>query len=164
MMHFNSAGNGMAIGKISEYENLLDVGLDTNFRNVVRFNDVAISDFVVEQGMSGIWAYRKWNSGVAECWGRTEGRKVAINTLWGTEGRGIYTSEDAILSVEYPFPFTSDPKVLATPVKYIDNYNYWIFTCFNGTETMTPSYSAARGSVGENAMVSADLYVIGNWK
>ena len=29
-----------------------------------------ISDFVVERGTSGIWTYRKWNSGVAECWGR----------------------------------------------------------------------------------------------
>ena len=26
-------------------------------------------DFIVEQGTSGIWTYRKWNSGIAECWG-----------------------------------------------------------------------------------------------
>lgn len=26
-------------------------------------------DFLVEQGTDGIWAYRKWNSGIAECWG-----------------------------------------------------------------------------------------------
>lgn len=26
-------------------------------------------DYVVEQGTSGIWTYRKWNSGIAECWG-----------------------------------------------------------------------------------------------
>ena len=25
-------------------------------------------DFIVEQGTNGIWTYRKWNSGVAECW------------------------------------------------------------------------------------------------
>ena len=28
-----------------------------------------IADYIVEQGTSGIWTYRKWNSGVAECWG-----------------------------------------------------------------------------------------------
>ena len=28
-----------------------------------------IADYVVEQGTDGIWTYRKWNSGVAECWG-----------------------------------------------------------------------------------------------
>jgi hypothetical protein len=27
------------------------------------------TDFIVEQGTSGIWTYRKWNSGIAECWG-----------------------------------------------------------------------------------------------
>lgn len=26
-------------------------------------------DYVVEEGKSGIWTYRKWNSGIAECWG-----------------------------------------------------------------------------------------------
>ena len=29
-----------------------------------------MTDFVVEQGTDGIWTYRKWNSGIAECWGR----------------------------------------------------------------------------------------------
>ena len=27
------------------------------------------ADFVIYQGTSGIWTYRKWASGVAECWG-----------------------------------------------------------------------------------------------
>ena len=27
------------------------------------------ADYVIEQGTSGIWTYRKWNSGIAECWG-----------------------------------------------------------------------------------------------
>lgn len=26
-------------------------------------------DYVIEQGTSGNWTYRKWNSGIAECWG-----------------------------------------------------------------------------------------------
>ena len=25
-------------------------------------------DYIVEQGTNGIWEYRKWNSGIAECW------------------------------------------------------------------------------------------------
>ena len=27
------------------------------------------ADYVVEKGTSGIWTYRKWNSGISECWG-----------------------------------------------------------------------------------------------
>lgn len=30
-------------------------------------------DYIIEQGTSGIWTYRKWNSGVAECWGFVTG-------------------------------------------------------------------------------------------
>lgn len=31
-------------------------------------SNMGIADYVVEQGISGIWTWRKWNSGVAECW------------------------------------------------------------------------------------------------
>ena len=34
-----------------------------------------VADYVIEQGTSGIWTYRKWNSGLAECWG-----EVVTNT------------------------------------------------------------------------------------
>lgn len=27
------------------------------------------TDYVVSQGTSDFWTYRKWNSGIAECWG-----------------------------------------------------------------------------------------------
>ena len=26
-------------------------------------------DYIIEQGASGMWTYRKWSSGIAECWG-----------------------------------------------------------------------------------------------
>lgn len=29
---------------------------------------VATDDYVVERGTSGIWTFKKWNSGDAECW------------------------------------------------------------------------------------------------
>ena len=30
---------------------------------------IEFSDVVVEQGIDGEWTYRKWGSGIAECWG-----------------------------------------------------------------------------------------------
>lgn len=35
----------------------------------LQINGNTVQDFVVAQGTSGIWKYRKWNSGLAECWG-----------------------------------------------------------------------------------------------
>lgn len=38
------------------------------------------ADFVVEQGSSGIWTYRKWNSGIGEYWGKEQG--FTLETGW----------------------------------------------------------------------------------
>ena len=35
--------------------------------------DLGIGDYIVEQGTSGIWTYRKWNSGLGEYWGKEQG-------------------------------------------------------------------------------------------
>lgn len=43
-----------------------------------------LADYVIAQGTSGIWTYRKWASGISECWGRKQ-----INggtwSQWGQE-------------------------------------------------------------------------------
>lgn len=45
-----------------------------------------IADYVVETGTDGIWTYRKWNSGIAECWGVTS-RATGTFT---SHGIGVY--------------------------------------------------------------------------
>lgn len=63
-----------------------------SFRNA--FRDIAnwvngVDDYVVEQGTSGIWTYRKWKSGVAECYGLTP----IINSGTLTKSQSIYYSK-----------------------------------------------------------------------
>ena len=48
-------------------------------------------DYIFEQGTSGIWFYRKWNSGLAEFWG---GKQVS--------GTGSVNAP----AVDFPFPLT----------------------------------------------------------
>lgn len=55
-------------------------------------------DYVTEQGTSGVWTYRKWKSGLAECWGRTE--------FEGTYGTGQLQS-----GFTFPFAFASEPNI-----------------------------------------------------
>lgn len=40
-------------------------------------------DAVVEVGTSDIWTYRKWVSGIAECWGNFTFFEVGVNNAWG---------------------------------------------------------------------------------
>ena len=35
-------------------------------------NSGGSADYIVEEGQNDIWYYRKWASGIAECWGRSE--------------------------------------------------------------------------------------------
>ena len=57
------------IGDMSVTEKLDE--LNTNI------SDINIRDYIVEQGISGIWTYRKWNSGIAELWARGVNIKAA---------------------------------------------------------------------------------------
>lgn len=67
-------------------------------------------DFVVEEGTSGIWTYRKWNSGIAECWGtKTENKAL---TAWGS---WYYVRIDG-----YAYPTD-----LFTTVVWVDASIYW---------------------------------------
>lgn len=44
------------------------------------------SNDIVETGTSGIWTYRKWSDGTAECWGEIPSTAYAITGTW-TNGR-----------------------------------------------------------------------------
>ena len=71
--------------------------------------DMGINDYIVEQGTSGIWTYRKWASGIAECWLESE------LTLTGTTPVD-YMNGSAYLThatVNLPFTFKTQPRSVA---------------------------------------------------
>lgn len=66
---------------------------------------------ILETGTSGIWTYRKWSNGTAECWGMIE-QSFSPGTPWG---QTKYANLDA-----QNFPtglFNAVPKVTATASK-----------------------------------------------
>ncbi len=68
----------------------------------------AEQDYIVEQGTDGIWTYRKWASGIAECWGNT----ILENVDCGKNHySGFYYSD----GVSIPFPtglFIDNPTTM----------------------------------------------------
>lgn len=131
----------------------LDVGGD------MRVNGSPLADFVIQQGTSGIWTYRRWKSGIAECWGR-KSVSTAIANAWGN----LYTSGSlSALNVSFPFTFAAVPAITAN------------LTC-NGTGAIlmvpgsspapsvssTGVYELARGSAAAgSATYWVNFYVIG---
>lgn len=112
----------------------------------------------IEKGTSGIWTYKKYADGTAECWGKTN-ITAYINTAWG----GIYSSGNTIIYVDYPTNlFTSSP---------IETANYdcasSIMPCYisSPTATKTRGYQFARGSRADaQQTITIEIHAIGNWK
>lgn len=145
-------GKGIAFGKVAEEEGVIDTPWN------MKLLGQPVADFIVEQGTSGIWTYRKWNSGIAECWGTTSEITITGCETWGS----IYIADGVITEQTYPFNFIEIPKCTITPK--IVSYNFWIYPFSKGTVSATGKYSIARGSNASNFAIQADLYVIGKWK
>ena len=97
--------------------NQIYLGLDANGNrtcmvdapDVFRYA-IGLRDAITEKGTSGIWTYRKWSSGVAECWGVTTAQNYAITNTYG-QGKYVGTS------VNYPSGLFVD-----SPVVHISKY------------------------------------------
>ena len=47
--------------------------------------NLGVVDYVVEQGESGNWTYKKWNSGEVECWYHANYGTITLSTALGTD-------------------------------------------------------------------------------
>lgn len=150
VMDILANGKGVAFGKVAEGE-----GLDIGWGMKVQGNPVA--DYVVEQGSSGIWIYRKWASGIAECWGVSDIMTQTTSTDWN-----VMTSNVSTPQIAYPFTFKNLPVV--SPSVHVHDANFWLVTFSDGTKTQTPGYQIARGKSTTTVSFKIGFYVFGQWK
>lgn len=111
------------------------------------------TDRVTEQGTSGIWRYRKWASGYAECWGTIAAAEHTFSA-WGT---GYYSTEVGVQT--YPVTFSGAPYELATPL----SGNAWVSLLSSDTKqtaTKSGGYRAFR-PVSGNATFGIEIYACG---
>lgn len=110
-------------------------------------------DFVIEQGVSGIWTYRKWNSGVAECWLRDSYSAVMQNAT----GNMYYGNS---FSIPMPITFTKVPTVSihGQPTSGLG----WL-TGDSATNAGT-IFIRPLSPTSANATFVVNIYAIGRWK
>ncbi len=80
---------------------------DFNINGTLKINDTAIADHIVEQGTSGMWFYRKWVSGRAECWGTP----TIQSGTWSGSSNLYYTTKRISLPAKL---FSAPPNVVMT--------------------------------------------------
>ena len=122
-----------------------------------------ISPIIEEAGTSGIWTYRKWSDGTAECWGNYS-HKFGENephTKWGS----VYYITNPTPEIEYPFQFVEVPSVHADMYTNTGYGTYWLTPRYKSSLTKTPTYFATRAT--ENTQ-SGDFIISynvkGKWK
>lgn len=113
-------------------------------------------DFVVEQGTSGIWTYRKWYSGFAECHGYQEISGVNVDVAWYS---WYYSSEIALPS--YPFAFAEMPCVT---IGLQSNNSAVLDGVRGGTATTVGSTYLYRPVQDTNVSGRIIIYAFGRWK
>lgn len=114
------------------------------------------ADYIVEQGTSGIWTYRKWNSGIAECWGK-DTQQTKVNNAWGS----MYVS--TTFTVSFPTDLFNAP-----PVTQIYASGGYLCLINNGNSTPTKdvaTYGLFRATaVSTTETYYAHIHAIGTWK
>ena len=112
-----------------------------------------IVDYIVEQGISGIWTYRKWKSGIAECWG-----KGNVSVICNTLARSVFFSDNKGIAL---------PSGLFTQVIMgnAECGDPWSWTANISVDTSYIYFRIVRGTQ-YSAEYSPDLHlsVKGKWK
>ncbi len=110
------------------------------------------ADYIVEEGASGIWTYRKWASGIAECWGTYF---VASSTYANGGSKSI--------SQTLPITFSDIPSVVTSgSITGTTNSGTRYTRGNNSTTIETYLNNMSGGSVTNTGYVY--FYVVGIWK
>lgn len=125
--------------------------------NGTSFPQRETADYVVERGTETVdsvtWTYRKWNSGIAECWGKFASRPSTVD----------YFS----VAIPYPFTFAAEPNVTLTDggsgIAYHSRLWYGNSggNAPNNTTTLNITYEDVTNTGYE---VCAYIQVVGRWK
>lgn len=149
-LHLRKGGKGASFGEYSQEDNMLTVAPDWDFK----MKGEVVNDFVVEQGTDGMWTYRKWNSGIAECWGD----KVVSPDVFYDYYSVFYFD---INNITYPNIFAAGIYDLQATANSNHGGLYWVTP-----HSLTTSYISVRVISAENETREVGLWfnIKGRWK
>lgn len=118
-----------------------------------------VADYIVEQGTTNGWLWRKWAGGIAECW-RVLTLTGAFTNAWGS----LYETYP-FDAVNYPFAFAEPPYEFATPGN--NGVGAWVERNSLTTQSTTLSGTyqlirPAKDTATKTLMIN--IHVVGKWK
>lgn len=142
---------------ISDVQRMYDLINKSVAENTERIGEIA--DIVVSKGKSDGWTFRKWQSGVAECWGKFE-HTVAITTA--VANSGFYRSN--IISNTLPADlFKEITDVNITDVRSADDAIY-LSRVNEITNALVKYFCLRDGKESTTATFEVYIMIKGTWK
>lgn len=117
------------------------------------------ADYVVEHGASGIWTYRKWSSGIVECWGTQSYSNIAVAAAWGS----VYESAGQKLT----FPsglFSAAPDYCSITYGGGSEATLSIEPFGFPSKTETQTFCLTRAAAATITSAKVQVHAIGRWK
>lgn len=124
------------------------------------------ADYIIAQGTTGKWMWRKWASGIAEMWAVFGTDTLAIDEAWGSLYFGTWMRSDVNAAArKYPFSFTEEPTVTASYMG--GSGDAWLVSLFSTSDdllTGAPAYALARPNPATVVKPRISYYVVGKYK
>lgn len=119
-----------------------------------RYVDTFAADYIVDQSTSGIWTYRKWNSGKIELW--TNSYQFTISFTTSSNGFSYATESDIPVPLVKSIEFASGDCT-----KW--HYTNWASVTCKDEQKLGIRYYGLNGN-GNGNTIPFSFYVIGTWK
>lgn len=138
-----------------------ELAFGTEADAAVACGNLGIKDYIVEQGVSGIWTYRKYSSGIIECW-TTKQWATPTLTMSAISSSGTYKSN----TLSMPFPtdlFTDIENCFNVRFSFMSSGTY-LLSAMNSTpsNSVLPVVIVKGGS--STAACSIYAHAVGRWK
>lgn len=157
-LHLGKGGKNVSVGTYCDYSEERTFYSDWKaiFDKEVVIGGFPVVNHVVEEGTDGIWTYRKWLDGSAECWGIFVQENVALSTAWGSlfESQGYVADLPSDLFVETPqFSIT----LTGSGGTMLETYS-------TGSANQTPLMCAVRPNNVTIDILNTSITAYGRWK
>lgn len=120
-------------------------------------SSVTGADYITAQGTSNGWVYRKWNSGISECWGNFSHSSVSISSK---SGNAWYSGE-----IYETFPsglFNASPVYCDVSANPNAGVSFEVASGLSSTRTQAIYLMRLEGSA--TVSVWLQIHAIGTWK
>lgn len=179
-LNINFSLPSVCFGGIAEKEKTVqfkwpvDLNGDMTIVGDLKLNGISIRDilsklavdYIVEQGTTGKWMWRKWSNGTAEMWAIFGTDTLAIDEAWGSLYFGTWMRSDVnITARKYPFAFVDTPTISVTYMS--GEADAWLVSLFRANDdllTGAPAYALARPNQGTIHYPRIGYYVVGKYK